>query len=711
MVDSFSISYEFGDSRIHVTKKELESLPESVEALYDELISRAKEVSPYYAKCLQDFVDVSEGSVRAFFSENTRLRVQKFCKKEQDEEFFKLYESLYQYVRSPHDISVDINSINAEKLISIFGENFPPEDIKELQNKSKEIGHFPLFLAFDKLFRNSETLVRDYALTVSYIYLSSVRRNRETMNYLEGDEAKAFNKLVYKIGRLSKHINRLFTDVERTYKNLRYWEINEIEGTSFSQSFIYWIIWKYGDAWFLGEYASGFPKWCFSHDSIEICFPPRNLPKEPFDNLYNYLAETLASPRDNYIETPIVDFLQYKDPPDDAKIIYDENGPCRVELVPGKVIKINPSKSVMGEVKRLIRFIGNGITIKGQDLIIPPGDVVLIPQEKLEKLSPVEIKHMWIEKWRKEEEERILKDKEIVESSPIVENFITWVKSQEWYESWTILFKRFLDTNPENYLHSYGVSEKVNNQAFQRVDFIEEKKRTYSFNGIFYPSSYDKMEFPDDVLDFFLWLSIEENEYFKEIRKQIKEKKKMVAQELESELNGTHIGFLLKATDDVIDRFNNVDNRNKDMISECLWLCDLKFAPYIPGKHICIYKSKTPMIDEPARIWRWMERYASQYSLLRIAAQMVKITKLDDSDVMTIKDFLSTHKVEGKACLYFTACFIAFSKDGPGSRSYDFSNLSEEQKLEYYSILNKFAAENPKRIKILEKHKYRFDVK
>ena len=359
MIDRSSISFEFGDSGIYVTQKELELLPESVETLFDELISQAKEVSPYYAKCLQDFLDVSENSVRAFFSESTRQRIYNFCKKEQDDDFLKLYESLFQYIRKEHQIPVDVKYVNAEKLIIVFGEHFPPEDILELKRMSKSIGHFPLFLAFDKFFRNCEPFVRDYALFTSYIYRSSTKKNRERID-LDGDEAKAFYKLNYKIGRLSRHIARLFKGAGTVYKNRQYQEINEIENTCFSKSFIYWILYKYAGAWFLGSYNSRFPGWCFSSESAEICFPPRNLPKDPFENLYNYIVEQLATFRENDIKVSIPELLQYKDPADDAKIVYNpKTGERTIEEVPGTIIKVNPSRSVMDEVKRLVRFIGN----------------------------------------------------------------------------------------------------------------------------------------------------------------------------------------------------------------------------------------------------------------------------------------------------------------------------------------------------------------
>ena len=85
-------------------------------------------------------------------------------------------------------------------------------------------------------------------------------------------------------------------------------------------------------------------------------------------------------------------------------------------------------QSRIDELKKELALVNNllgenGIP-KDQNLITSSEDVVLIPQEKQAKLSLVEIKQLGLEKWRKEEE-RFLQDKEIVESSPIVDNFIT----------------------------------------------------------------------------------------------------------------------------------------------------------------------------------------------------------------------------------------------------------------------------------------------
>ena len=87
---------------------------------------------------------------------------------------------------------------------------------------------------------------------------------------------------------------------------------------------------------------------------------------------------------------------------------------------------------------------------------------------------------------------------------------------------------------------------------------------------------------------------------------------------------------------------------------------------------------------------------------------MVRPTCLEEIDISFIQKFITIQKMDANAKLYFLYCFVIFSIDGPEIRSYNFSNLSKEQKSEYYVLLEEFARKDIKRVAVLEKYKHKF---
>ena len=200
MVDSYSISSEFGYDGLNVKKTECDKLPESVDLLYDDIMAKAEEKSPFYAKCFRQLFSLSDNSVQVLFSESVQKRMVKFCDKESDREFLELYQSLFNFVRETPQLADKQDEITLENLIKVFAEKLTPNDIGLLREKGRKIGHFPLYLALDRYFKNSEPLVREFALNTSYIYSSDAKKDRRA-TYLQGDSLKAFNKLRFQFVR------------------------------------------------------------------------------------------------------------------------------------------------------------------------------------------------------------------------------------------------------------------------------------------------------------------------------------------------------------------------------------------------------------------------------------------------------------------------------------------------------------------------------
>ena len=686
MVDSYSISSEFGYDGLNVKKTERDKLPKSVDLLYDDIMAKAEEKSPFYAKCFRQLFSLSDNSVQVLFSESVQKRMVKFCDKESDREFLEFYQSLFNFVRETPQLADKQDEITLENLIKVFAEKLKPNDIGLLREKGRKIGHFPLYLALDRYFKNSEPLVREFALNTSYIYSSDAKKDRRA-TYLQGDSLKAFNKLRFQFGKFAPSVRRYFKNIDQVYKDLLFTEINVMEGTSFSQSFVNWVQWKYGGACFLGDSTSSYPTWCFSQRCVEMCFPKKDEQLEAFKSLYNHIVEKLSAPRDKNVVESLDNLLQFEEDSHAARMVYDEALDRYVsEKVPNIVRKVSPSKSVTEETKRLVRFIGHGLSIEGKNLIIPAGGAIALPIEKRE--PP---KRTFDERRQEYEEKRKQREqagKVVVEGSPIIERFITWAKSQDWFPTWATLYQKTFNEDPDSHLHSLVVAKALNNSIPGRGLY----KVLYHF------------DFPFEVFEWNEKIKEAENGFITADRKAIVDK-------LADDVASAPDGFLLKTARQVFEEFGlDADHVTSGLylLAESLEQDNIGYAPTDYKEYICLYKSSGKGANLIHSSWRWKDTYSAPLSLIKIVAQMAKATSLKDSDVKLMDEFLSGHKVDKNAKKYLLGCFIVYSKEGPSNYAYDFSNLRKDEKEEYFKVLEQFSRGNASRVSLLEKHKNRF---
>lgn len=686
MVDSYSISSEFGFNGLHITKAELDKLPETVNLLLDETISRANEKSPFYAKCLRQLFALCDDSVQVLFSESVEKRIRVLCKKEEDDEFLGLYESLFEYVRDAPQLESNQTDTVIQNLLEVFKNKILPCDVDLLKDKSKAIGHFPLYLALDRFFRNTEPLVNEFALNTSFIYYKEGKKEKPA-TYLRGDALKALNKLQFQFDRFEPPVRRYFKDFNRVYKNLLYSEINSLEGTSFSQSFVCWVQWKYGGACFLGNNNPSYPAWCFSHRCMALCFSKKESEIKAFKSLYVHIADKLSIHREKASVMPLEALLQYEEDSCATRLVFDEtSGKFTRERIPNIIHKVSPSKSVTEEAKRLIRSIGHGLTIEGKNLIVPAGDAIDIPREqkKTPKVSFEERRLKYEEKIAK----RALAEKVKVEGSPIIERFIAWAKKQDWYDDWAALYNSTFNEDPESHLHSLGVAKALNNSIPGRD----------LYKVLYHLDFYFKNEKLGEIL------KKAENDFIASDRKR-------AVQALAQELSSSEHGVLLKTATEVFEHFGldapHVTNGSY-LLAESLDKEGLGYAPVDYKNYICIYTLPTAVNNLVQSSWRWKDTYAAQLSLITMAALMVKASELKVSDIKQMDDFLSLHKVDKSAKPYLLGSFLVYARECATSYPYDFSNLRGDEKEEYYKVLEGLAEGDSSRETFLKEYKHRF---
>lgn len=683
MVDLFSISSEFSFNGISISKAELGQLPNEVEFLYDSIISQAKEKSPFFAKCLTQLFDLCDNSVRVLMSNSVRTRIQTLCEKENDRDFFVNYDSLFTFVRNNLQVKDDRNTLLFKALLEVFENKLLQNDVDLIRNKAKLVGHFPLYLTLDRYLQNLDSIVKEFVDDTSFIYYSGTRKEK-TAKYLKGDALKAYKKLKEEFDTIIQPIRRYFNEIDKIYKNLLYTEINNDEGTDFSQSFVYWVQCEFGGACYLGDINASYPSWCFSHWSVEICYPNRSGQLEAFKNLYSQIANIVSEHRDKAIVLPLESLLQYEEETRSYRFVYKEDSNrYEREKIPNQIRRISITKSVKEETKRIIRSIGKGLSIEATDLIIPPGDAILIKQAK--KAQPkVSIKERRL-KYEEKRKRRELADKAIVEGSPIIERFIKWAKKQTWYSEWATLYQNTFNEDPDRHLHSLAVARALNNSIPGR----ELYNVLYHFE--FFIGNYSFCE----------RLKLAENGFITSDRRA-----KVLS--LVKELSSTKDGLLLKTATEIFELFG-LDAPHVTsglyLLSESLDIEGLGYAPTNYKNYICIYKLPTKGKNLIHSSWRWMDTYSAQLSLLRIAAQICKDTAIEGEDLTSMRDFLSKHKVDTDAQQYLMACFMVYFKEEANNDSYDFSYLGQDEKADYLSFLERFSQDNDKRTLLLEKYK------
>ena len=238
-----------------------------------------------------------------------------------------------------------------------------------------------------------------------------------------------------------------------------------------------------------------------------------------------------TAPRDKNVVESLDNLLQFEEDSHAARMVYDEALDRYVsEKVPNIVRKVSPSKSVTEETKRLVRFIGHGLSIEGKNLIIPAGGAIALPIEKRE--PP---KRTFDERRQEYEEKRKQREqagKVVVEGSPIIERFITWAKSQDWFPTWATLYQKTFNEDPDSHLHSLVVAKALNNSIPGRGLY----KVLYHF------------DFPFEVFEWNEKIKEAENGFITADRKAIVDK-------LADDVASAPDGFLLKTARQVFEEF------------------------------------------------------------------------------------------------------------------------------------------------------------
>lgn len=564
-----------------------------------------------------------------------------------------------------------------ERILTVFSNcKVPASQIEGIRKKSAQLGYFPLFYAIDCYLNSCDETTRQFATLNSYIYIGN--RPDKIDKTLSDSDKKGFNKLRYWFGIMASGIRRLM-DMDSLYKDLYFHEINRQESTSFTKSFVYWVLWKFGHAMFLGENSHQYPSWCFSENCVEMCFVAKPEYGEGFRKLYLFIANALSVEREKDLSADLSEFLRYEEDIHTSVFTVDGSGTVTSKRLPNIIHTIPLSDTVLSEINRIARFVGHGVHVNDGRIIIKQGPAHLIPIEKPTVGMSVEQR---VEEIEKKIVAQKLEDSRLVTPSPIVNRFVSWVESQEWYDEWSALYQKYADDTPFMHLHSLGVAKKLNNSTpARRLIYV-----------------LDQHDFP---------FSEERNKYTKASDDFIKTDREPFVQQIEQQLSQAENGLLVMNVEDIYKLFGLDSlyiNIGVFILLESLALCKLSYGPVDFKEHICIYREQEE--HDLIKIHNQLTySKKSLLSLLLLASRIVSGTELQSADIGIMDLFLNRQRLKAPFKRYCLACFVIYSRHGAKSYSYNFSKLSSKQKTEYYSCLEELANSNTARIKQLQKYK------